>query len=88
MALVLLALALLPALHPCLQPVSRLHQTLGGQGFQLTVADGGAAVLTASATGERTLHLSCITHRPETLPKELSVLDISTKRYTKRVWVA
>ena len=50
MALVLLALV---PCHPCLQPVSRLEQALAGQGFQLAVADGGAAVLTASATGER-----------------------------------
>eukprot|EP01043_Picozoa_sp_COSAG02_P054572 COSAG02_NODE_6199_length_3735_cov_2.553630_4_plen_73_part_00 len=66
----MLALVLLPASHPCLQPVSRLHQALGGQGFQLTVADGGAAVLTASATGERTFHPSCITDSPETLSQE------------------
>ena len=36
-----------------LQPVSRLEKILAGQGFNLAVMDGGAAVLTANATGER-----------------------------------
>lgn len=54
-----MALALLVLLprHPSLQPVSRLQQSLAGQGFQLAVTDGGAAVLTASETGERKIHL-------------------------------
>ena len=51
-----LALLVLLPCQPSLQPVSRLQQALAGQGFQLAVADGGAAVLTASDTGERKSH--------------------------------
>jgi hypothetical protein len=54
-----MALLALLALLPCrpaasgLQPVARLNHVLAGQGFQLAVTDGGAAVLKATATDER-----------------------------------
>lgn len=69
MALLLLLLLLPCQLQSSLLPVSRLQQALSGQGFKLSVVDGGAAVLTARATGERKcascrLIASCLT-RPQ-----------------------
>ena len=51
-----------------LQPVSRLEKILAGQGFDLAVMDGGAAVLTANATGERESLKHVIVYRPQKTP--------------------